>query len=166
MEGIKLEIGSELRPTEGYEHLDIIAYPHVEIVADARDIPVADETYIEVYSHWVLEHFAKNDIIPLLKEWRRILVKGGKIRAVTNNQESINQSVASGEITWMEWSYLTFGNDTKTLEGSHKVGFSQKSIKEYFLDAGLTDIVVEATWGCRGKEGELGCPALIVEAIR
>lgn len=172
MELRKLEIGSEHRPAEGYEHLDIIKYPHVEIVADARKIPIDDNTYDEVYSQWVLEHFMEHEVVNVLKEWRRVLRAGGKVRAITNNQKSINECLEKGQITWKEWTRLTFGIKKETtaenivVEECHKVGFSPDSIGQYFTDAGFTEVKVEATWGCERDEGEPGCPGIIVEAIK
>ena len=36
----------------------------------------------------------------------------------------------------------------------------------YLTKIGMINISIDASWGCRGKDGELGCPALIVEATK
>ena len=172
MEGRKLEIGSENRPADGYEHLDLIDYPHVDIVADAREIPIEDNTYVEVYSLWVLEHFAEHELVKVLQEWRRVLKPGGKIKIITSNQKSINECLAKNEITWKEWIRLTFGIKGELpgrvirVDCCHKVAFDPNSIGQYFTDAGFRDIKVEATWGCERDGKEPGCPGIIVEAIK
>ena len=157
MKLIKLEIGAGTRPTAGYEHLDIVPGEHIEIVADARKVPLPDMSCSEVYAHWVLEHFAEKELVNVLTEWKRVLIERGKIRIVTSNQKSINECLTSQQINWARWVWLTYGS-----KADHKVGFSPDSIPSYFEKAGFKDIKVESTWGCEND----GCPGIIVEAIK
>jgi ubiquinone/menaquinone biosynthesis C-methylase UbiE len=68
----------------------------VDIVASGDNIPVSDESYDFVVSSHVLEHFP--DPIKALKEWHRIIKKGGYIfmiiphkeRTFDRNQERTN----------------------------------------------------------------------------
>src|SRR3972149_9150010 len=99
---MKLEIGSGKRPTPGYTHLDIKPLEGIDIVADARKIPLPDNECEEVYSHWVLEHFSYHDTFDLLTEWKRILKPGGIVKIITSNQPSINTSLLNKEITFEE----------------------------------------------------------------
>lgn len=85
--GIKLEIGCGMAPKEGFEHLDIQPFPHVEYVADARKIPLGDGTVSEIFSANMIEHFWWFEIEPLLKEWNRIMEVGGKIVIFTVDSE-------------------------------------------------------------------------------
>jgi len=166
MKTMKLEIGSGKRPTEGYVHLDIESGPHIEIVCDAKKIPEPDNKYEEVYSHWVLEHFNMKEMESILLEWKRILKPGGKMKIVTNNQESINKCLVDKDISWEEWNWLTFGDYKNNLASLHKIGFNDEVLMSYLTKIGMINISIDASWGCRGKDGELGCPALIVEATK
>lgn len=174
---MKLEIGAGDRPTEGYEHLDFRAGKHIEIVGDAQKIPRANDTYTEIYSHWVFEHFAWREIAPLLLEWKRVLKPEGKIRIVTNNQEAHNKCLATGKITWAEWVCLTYGirfkdeqksyeKDTPALIDCHKIGFTQSLLKEFLEHAGFKDVTVTAQWKCRESDGRIKCPGLIAEGVK
>jgi SAM-dependent methyltransferase/uncharacterized protein YbaR (Trm112 family) len=46
-------------------------------VADARMLPVADETFDVVFSYGVLQHFSKRDVALSAEEIRRVLKRGG-----------------------------------------------------------------------------------------
>lgn len=171
----KLEIGAGNRPTDGYEHLDCRAGPHIEIVASAQKIPIEDNTYDEVYSHWVFEHFAWREILPLLKEWKRVLKPEGKIKIVTNNQEAHNRCWAEGKITWAEWVRLTYGirfnkapyeDDIPTLVDYHKIGFNEELLRDFLTKAGFKDINIRSVWDCREADGKIRCPGLVATAVK
>ena len=81
--GIKLEIGCGLTPHEGYEHLDIKPYPHVEYVSDARKIALPDNSCSEIFSLNTIEHFWWFEQEALIKEWARIMEPGGKMLIYT-----------------------------------------------------------------------------------
>lgn len=85
--GIKLEIGCGMAPKSGYEHLDIQPFPHVEYVADAMNIPLADGTVSEIFTANMIEHFWWFQIDPLLKEWFRVMEHGGRLIVYTVDSE-------------------------------------------------------------------------------
>lgn len=93
---MRLEIGGGLSPREGYEHLDIKPFPHVEHVADARKLPFQDRSVSEIYSSNVIEHFWWFEITALLTEWCRVLRPGGRIEIHTPDAEFIMQQFFSG----------------------------------------------------------------------
>jgi SAM-dependent methyltransferase/uncharacterized protein YbaR (Trm112 family) len=47
------------------------------VVADARKLPFADETFPVVFSYGVLQHFSKHDVALAAGEIRRVLKRGG-----------------------------------------------------------------------------------------
>lgn len=75
---MKLNLGSGNRPLEGYLGVDLA--PNADIRCDIRKLEFAqDDTVEEIIAIHVIEHFYKWEIQPLLAEWRRVLVPGGKI---------------------------------------------------------------------------------------
>ena len=158
---MRLEIGAGKCPTPGYTHLDIVAYDHIEIVADGRAIPLSDESCIEVYSHWVLEHFTHEELPDVLKEWMRVLKPDGELRIVTSNQKAINKAWEEREIAWEEWIRLTFGERPDTYENCHKVGFTPLFLRKLLKGVGLKKIKIDAAWKCHEENGALKCPGLI-----
>lgn len=168
----KLEIGAGQRPQEGYEHLDVKAFPHIEYVCDARKLPFKDNSYDEIFSHWVLEHFAWREIPSLLLEWKRVLKPGGTIKIVTNNAEAHNKCLLEGKITWKEWNRLIFGihideagwNQSPDVFECHKIGFNEETLRNFLEEAGFREIKIRALWKCRREDGSINCPGLIAEA--
>lgn len=78
--GRKLHIGGQEKK-EGWEVLDAIKSNIVDHVGNAKDLArFEDETFDIIYSSHVLEHFDyKEELINVLKEWRRVLRPNGKL---------------------------------------------------------------------------------------
>ena len=78
---MKLHLGCGKIFIPGYYHIDVIEFPHVNLVHNIDKLPmVADNTCDVVYSCHVLEHFHKKMIQDVLIEWLRILKPGGVLR--------------------------------------------------------------------------------------
>ena len=169
----KLEIGAGRRPKEDYDHMDMDGtLPHIEIVGDARKIPVEEGIYDEVYTHWVLEHFAWREMVAVLQEWKRVLKPGGKVEIVTNNQEAHNKCLSENNISWQEWVRLTYGirfdaenidkkGSIPPLADCHKIGFTQDLLVDFLKRAGFEEVIVSAQWQCREVDGRIKCPGLM-----
>lgn len=78
MMGRKLHIGGHVK-AHGWEILDANAGPHVDHVADARDLRrFDDDTFDEIYASHVVEHLDyKDELVTTLSGWRRVMVPGG-----------------------------------------------------------------------------------------
>lgn len=82
----KLEVGSGTRPTPGYDHADANPnLPHLEYVCEMDSIPVADGSYDEVRTVHVIEHVGIPRAKKALKEWFRVLRRGGMVYVDTPN---------------------------------------------------------------------------------
>jgi GT2 family glycosyltransferase/ADP-heptose:LPS heptosyltransferase len=81
-----IDIGCGRDPlTDRCAALDDDSWPEVTMRGDARKIPVADGTYEWVYSSHCIEDL--DDTEAVLKEWVRILKKGGKLIVATPHPE-------------------------------------------------------------------------------
>jgi len=79
-EGWVLDCGSG-SPAVGFYnvvHLELFAYPEVDVVTDGSTLPFADNTFDAVLSEAVLEHV--QDPVAYLLEVKRVLKPGGKVR--------------------------------------------------------------------------------------
>jgi acetyltransferase-like isoleucine patch superfamily enzyme len=78
---IKLHLGCGPRYIPGYIHVDGQRHPHVDIVADLKQIDVIPDNSADlVYASHVLEHFGRWEFRSALLEWRRVLKSGGVLR--------------------------------------------------------------------------------------
>jgi predicted SAM-dependent methyltransferase len=87
---MKLHLGCGKTFIPGYCHIDVIEFPHIDIIHSVESLPmVQDESCDVVYACHVLEHFHKKQILPVLKEWLRVLKKGGILRISVPDVEAL-----------------------------------------------------------------------------
>ncbi|MGH2945003.1 MAG: class I SAM-dependent methyltransferase [Solirubrobacteraceae bacterium] len=155
---------------DGYVHVDVVAQSGVDVVDDGRTLETFDSNVAdEIYSHWFIEHVAKHEVAPMLRQWRRVLRPRGRLRIVTNNVEAHNRCLHSGEISWEEWEYLLFAVQNKVGYGIwdiHKTAWNAERLSATLEGSGFVEVKVTAQWGCRERDGRLKCPALVAEALK
>jgi predicted SAM-dependent methyltransferase len=99
----KLEIGSGNLPLPGYEHLDIDANcPDVDYVCSMDEIPVEDNSFIEICSIHSIEHIGWRKLSKTLAEWYRVLEPGGKVHIATPNLKFICEAYLQNDKVWYE----------------------------------------------------------------
>jgi len=65
----------------GFINVDAIPLPHVHYVQDVEDLSIFPNEYADlVYASHILEHISHQKITKVLKEWHRILKRGGVLR--------------------------------------------------------------------------------------
>jgi len=76
----KLEIGPGKNRPEGFETLDIAAKGGIDYIADAGfGLPFKNETYDVIYASHILEHIPWYKTEDSLREWARVLKRGGSL---------------------------------------------------------------------------------------
>lgn len=77
-------------------------YPHLPFIrADMRQLPLARESVQGIWAHESLHHVEREDIQPTLKEFRRILRRGGILFLLTRHgggDVQVREPLSSGEI--------------------------------------------------------------------
>ena len=76
---IKLNLGSNNTRYDGFLNVDIVPHKNVDIVSNAMELPYKDNEVDELISSHLIEHFHYHDGVKALKEWCRVLKKGGKL---------------------------------------------------------------------------------------
>ena len=70
---MKLHLGCGKRYLEGYIHVDIAEFEHIDYQLPIDDLSTfKDNTAEEIYASHVLEYFDRNDVINVLTEWKRV----------------------------------------------------------------------------------------------
>ncbi|MDQ5877298.1 MAG: protein O-GlcNAc transferase, partial [Pseudomonadota bacterium] len=76
---IRLHVGGR-EPRAGWKILDVKPGPGVDYVADVRDLSAFEEgSCAEIYCSHVLEYLGMGDILPVLENFHRMLVPGGRL---------------------------------------------------------------------------------------
>lgn len=77
----KLHLGCGKRKLPGWVGVDSRPGVGADVVTDVRNLEYwASETVQAIYACHVLEHVPRPDVLPTLREWRRVLKPGGKLR--------------------------------------------------------------------------------------
>ena len=110
--GRKLEIGPAPRRMEGFETLNIIGGADVDYVLDAsKSLPLENGTFELVYCSHVLEHIPWYQTETVLREWVRILKRGGSLEIWVPDGLKICQTLVDAEV---------LGRDRTHLDGWYK----------------------------------------------
>lgn len=149
---MKLHIGCRGDKLEGFKRVDIVDYGDVDYLTDAKDLSmIASESVDEIYASHILEHFKKTETMDVLKEWNRVLKKGGILwLAVPDFDRLIEIYIRSGRVltTWL--SHILNG-DQDMPTAFHYANFSYAMLAGYLSIAGFSraDRVVVFPYGMR-----------------
>ncbi|MHB8970185.1 MAG: tetratricopeptide repeat protein, partial [Pirellulaceae bacterium] len=76
----KLHLGCGKRYIPGFFHIDLLAAPHVDLLHRVDSLPFVDNSVGLIYASHLLEHFGRNEVEGVLREWYRVLRPGGLVR--------------------------------------------------------------------------------------
>jgi predicted SAM-dependent methyltransferase len=95
----------------------------VNEVGDATDLSrYGNETFDYILASDILEHFPLAKTLDILKEWRRVLKKGGTIEFRVPNLEAICKQYVSGKAQHISW--LLYGGQSYP-ENFHYICFDR-----------------------------------------
>lgn len=140
---IKLDIGCGRDKQPG--HIGIDPYVNADIQALMWDLPFKANSVSFIYSSHALEHIEKQLIVPVLREWGRVLIdSAGLIELrVPDLRWCCQQWLEHGTNDW--WLDIIFGNQEHPGE-FHKTGFTKEIMLEYIEEADLILIDSDVTW--------------------
>ena len=120
-------------------HIDGGDYDHLEY-KDITKLPFDNETVDLIYSSHVLEYFDRDEVIDVLKEWKRVLRPGGTLRIAVPDFESmcalyIDRKITLDRILGPIFGKMKMSNYTIY----HKTTYDYKSLKEICDEIGFID---------------------------
>ncbi len=136
---MKLHIGCGKKYLEGYKHLDVIDFEHIDFVCDTRKLSmINDSSVTEIYACHILEHVERDEVINVLNEWKRVLVVGGILRvAVPDFEAVVEKYKESGDLQLFQG--LLYGGQTYDYN-YHHVAFDFTLLSNFLKEAGFSDI--------------------------
>lgn len=85
MDDIKLHLGCGKRDFgPEWVHIDRVDFPHIKH-KDVTKLPYADGSVSLIYACHLIAYFDREEIVPILKEWKRVLRPYGVLRIATPN---------------------------------------------------------------------------------
>lgn len=131
---LRIGVGDFAPKQEGYVNLDVRDLPNIDVVADARSLPFEDETFDSIESRNLIEHFDRNEIDGVFKEWARVLKKKGLLAIET----------VDGGNTMRYWEDIPTENLLDALLGQqtypenyHKMLFTEQILRDKLTEAGF-----------------------------
>ena len=86
---MKLHLGCGWRDFgDDWVHVDGGDYDHLDH-NDITKLPIDDESVDLIYASHVLEYFDREEVLPILQEWTRVLKKGGILRIAVPDFEAM-----------------------------------------------------------------------------
>lgn len=158
-DGVKVVIGTRTYIGPDWIHVDIDKFPlhspngtwhEVDVVCDARQIPLPDEHADLVYSSECLEHFPWREYPKALKEWCRILKKGGMIRVeVPDFLGACRQILSMDSLEGDRAMQQIFFAEQLNPNDFHFVGLTPRMLVDDFEKLGLEilDVQTGNEWG-------------------
>jgi predicted SAM-dependent methyltransferase len=122
----------------GFKTLDLRDGPDTDYVGDVADLTrFANATVHELYASNVLEHFPIPKTLEVLKEWRRVLVPGGKLLvSVPDFDVCVKLYLKLGLTDWVQ--YLIWGDQKHPLN-FHYANFTYATLANLLMKAGFSD---------------------------
>ena len=135
---LHLGCGSVVHPK--FVNVDLVPAPHVHYVRSIDDLsPFEDNTVSLIHASHCLEHFPHGKVKRVLKEWFRVLKKGGVLRLSVPNFDVLldiyNENARDINIIL---SILMGAQNYKY--NFHKVVFTKSSLSSFLRDVGFKEI--------------------------
>jgi len=139
----KLHLGCGKRYLEGYTHIDLADFPHIDYKSSIDDLSMLKNNSIDlIYASHCFEYFDQEEAKTVLHEWRRVLKKNGVLRlAVPDFEKLIKVYKISNNLKnilgpiFGKWNL----NDTKNIY--HKTIYDRRLLTNLLENNGFHNVV-------------------------
>ena len=139
---MKLHLGSGGRYLQDYIHIDISDHDHIDIKTSVDKLTsIEDDSVEEIYASHVLEYFDREEVVTVLKEWKRVLKKNGILRlAVPNFEALISVYQQSENIEYILGPLYGKWNISDNMYIYHKTIYDTKSLTSLLHQTGFSEV--------------------------
>ena len=137
---ILIHLGCGEQDDPRYINVDGIGFPHVDFISRVEKLPMFPNEYADlIYACHVLEHISYQKIPSVLREWQRVLKKGGVLRLSVPDFDKI--------ITMYEAENRSVQRTLPPLMGTHESGefdfhraiFNKEYLSDLLKEAGFLE---------------------------
>lgn len=133
-----LHLGCGYTILPGFINLDIRDIDGIDKVSEVYPLPYKDNTFDLIYGSHLLEHFPRDKTLFILKEWVRVLRKGGTLRLSVPSLEALIK-IYQQENDLSQIIGPLYGKQDYPYNYHYTV-FDYKTLKKLMEEAGLTAV--------------------------
>lgn len=148
-DGVRVQLGCGHKPWPGWINVDgDRAGDCADVVADLRALPFETGTVDTAVAIHVLEHFYEWEAVDVLKEWRRVLKPGGQLIVELPCMDKVfgylARCAAKRQPIYAQMSWWALWGDPryKSVEMTHKWGYSQEMLATVLTQAGFAPVSI------------------------
>lgn len=135
----KLHLGCGNKFLEGYKHVDLLDLPHIDYKTSVDNLSmIENESIDEIYACHVLEHTGRLKVDLTLKEWNRVMKKGGFLRIAVPNFEAVVEEYLKNKDLEKLLGFLYGGQNYSY--NFHNITFDFNKLKKHLEKNGFKDI--------------------------
>lgn len=155
----RLHIGGRV-PAPGWEIMDANPGPHVDHLGNAADLSrFPDHSFAAVYASHVLEHFDyRHELVQTLREWRRVLVPGGRLHVSVPDLDTLCQLMVDRQNLSINERFMVmrmmFGGHVDRWD-YHVCGLNAEFLSAFLNEAGFRNPVRVGSFGLFKDTSEL-----------
>ena len=143
---MKLHLGCGERYLDGYTHIDIADFDHIDYKSSIDKLDMVDDNSCElIYASHVLEYFDIEEARDVLSEWHRVLIENGILRLAVPNIEKLievyNQTNDLNNILGPLYGKWEVNNTHNNIY--HKTVYDMKNLSTLLTEVGYKKI---KTW--------------------
>lgn len=141
---MRLNLGCGRKVLDGWYNIDIsrsdLATRDPELFCDLKKLKLADNVADEAMAIHVIEHFYEWEVIPLLKEWLRVLKPGAMLVIECPDVMKSAKNLVDGT-AFQESMWGLYGDPRHCDEYMvHRWGWTPETLTEYLKEAGFRKI--------------------------
>ncbi len=155
---MRLEVGAGERPHPDYDlHVDVLALPGIGVRCHLDRLPFADRSVSALRANHVLEHQSWELVEATVREWARVLHRGGTVSVGVPDARLLAAQWAKGELTTREANYWILGGHSdrdahKGVDGrgvprwiwnAHHTLFDEELLREVLEEGGFVAVSIE-----------------------
>jgi predicted SAM-dependent methyltransferase len=143
---MKLHLGCGKKYIEGFKHVDLQDFNHIDYKTSVNDLYFAKDDSVElIYAAHILEHFGRNEYKNILREWFRVLKPNGVLRMSVPSFNAIIKYYTQKDDNLEVLLGLLVGGQKDGEFDYHNMVFDKKLLVRVLQEIGFTD-VTEYDW--------------------
>ena len=138
---IKLHLGCGKRYILGFIHIDKDHYEHIDYQRDIKDLSIFKDNSVDIiYVCHCFNNFDDDEARQVVKEWHRVLKKGGILRIAIPDFEAIVKAYIKFKDLKLVKRLVTGYYKGKSGVDYHRSVYDEPTLKNLLLECGFSEV--------------------------